>query len=145
VGGKLKIAVAIAVLVGSVVWLGMSGYEDGREYYKTVDEFVRLDAKSKARRIRLMGNVKDGSIRREDGRLAFDLTLNDVVVPVLYIGDDPVPDTFKDGASALVDGTVGQDGRFEGRQIQAKCASKYEADPAKAYQQQAGAAAAPGP
>ena len=130
---RLKFVVGIAILAASVLWLGMSGYEEGKAYYKTVDEFVKLDRKAQSRRIRLMGDVEKGSIQRSDGALAFALTLNGATVPVVYRGTDPVPDTFKDGASALVDGSIGPDGRFEGKQIQAKCASKYEADPSEAY------------
>ena len=44
-------------------------------------------------------------------------------------GTDPLPDTFKDGAQALADGKLGQDGVFRASTIQAKCASKYEAKP----------------
>ena len=50
-------------------------------------------------------------------------------LPVSYVGRDPLPDTFKDGAQALVEGRVTPDGHFEAEQIQAKCASKYEAAP----------------
>ncbi len=38
-------------------------------------------------------------------------------------------DTFKDGAQALVEGRLTPDGRFNAEQVQAKCASKYEATP----------------
>ena len=48
---------------------------------------------------------------------------------VAYTGTDPLPDTFKDGAQALADGKLDQDGVFRAAKIQAKCASKYEAKP----------------
>jgi cytochrome c-type biogenesis protein CcmE len=48
---------------------------------------------------------------------------------VAYTGRDPLPDTFKDGAQALADGKLDTDGVFRTKQIQAKCASKYEAKP----------------
>ncbi|HEY6972594.1 MAG TPA: cytochrome c maturation protein CcmE, partial [Candidatus Angelobacter sp.] len=50
-------------------------------------------------------------------------------LPVSYIGTDPLPDTFKDKAQALVEGRPGPDGRFVAEHVQAKCASKYEAAP----------------
>ena len=40
-----------------------------------------------------------------------------------------MPDTFKDGAQSLVEGHAMPDGRFVAEQVQAKCASKYEAAP----------------
>jgi cytochrome c-type biogenesis protein CcmE len=53
-------------------------------------------------------------------------------LPVSYVGRDPLPDTFKDGAQALVEGRVTPDGTFVAEQVQAKCASKYEAAPGAA-------------
>ena len=50
---------------------------------------------------------------------------------VSYVGRDPLPDTFKDSAQALVEGKMMSDNRFEAEQVQAKCASKYEAAPAQ--------------
>ena len=38
-------------------------------------------------------------------------------------------DTFRDRAQALCDGRLRSDGKFEAKRIQAKCASKYEAQP----------------
>ena len=43
-------------------------------------------------------------------------------------GTAPLPDTFKDGAEALCDGSYQADGTFEAKTVQAKCASKYEAE-----------------
>jgi len=45
------------------------------------------------------------------------------------VGRDPLPDTFVDGAQALVEGKRMPDGRFVAEKVQAKCASKYEAAP----------------
>ena len=49
-------------------------------------------------------------------------------VGAFYCNSDPVPDTFKDGVQAVVDGTLNEQGVFVGQKIQAKCASKYEPD-----------------
>ena len=42
-----------------------------------------------------------------------------------YKGSEPPPDTFKDDAQALAEGTDGRDGVFHATVLQAKCASKY--------------------
>ena len=42
-----------------------------------------------------------------------------------YKGSEPPPDTFKDDAQALAEGTYGRDGVFHATVLQAKCASKY--------------------
>ncbi len=47
------------------------------------------------------------------------------VLKVVYKGSEPPPDTFKDDAQALAEGTYGRDGVFHATVLQAKCASKY--------------------
>jgi cytochrome c-type biogenesis protein CcmE len=47
------------------------------------------------------------------------------VLKVSYKGAEPPPDTFKDDAQALAEGTFGRDGVFHATTLQAKCASKY--------------------
>jgi len=46
---------------------------------------------------------------------------------VEYSGIDPLPDTFKDHAQAVAEGKLDASGVFHATKIQAKCASKYEA------------------
>jgi cytochrome c-type biogenesis protein CcmE len=55
----------------------------------------------------------------------FTLVENDQVLNVVYTSTEPPPDTFKDNAQALAEGTFGRDGVFHAKEIQAKCASKY--------------------
>lgn len=123
-----RVAIGIVIIVGLVGWLSWSGFQDGSAYYLTCDEVAAMGAKATAEPIRLAGNVVEGSIEQRDGQLHFALEYNGARYPVVYVGDDPVPDTFKDGAEAVVDGQLGADGQFAGRKIQAKCASKYEAE-----------------
>jgi cytochrome c-type biogenesis protein CcmE len=47
------------------------------------------------------------------------------LLKVVYKGSEPPPDTFKDDAQALAEGTYGRDGTFHANVLQAKCASKY--------------------
>ena len=47
------------------------------------------------------------------------------LLKVVYKGSEPPPDTFKDDAQALAEGTYGRDGVFHATVLQAKCASKY--------------------
>src|SRR5271154_1769116 len=67
-----------------------------------------------------------------DGHVDFVLEEQGKQLTVNYVGRDPLPDTFKDGAQALVEGQVMPDGKFTADQVQAKCASKYEATPGAA-------------
>ena len=66
--------------------------------------------------------------------MEFALKENDQMLTVIYHGSEAPPDTFKDNAQALAEGSLGRDGVFQAKHLQAKCASKY------APQQQPGAA-----
>jgi cytochrome c-type biogenesis protein CcmE len=80
-------------------------------------------------RIRVGGDVEVGSIVREANQVRFVLTQNDLKLPVVYVGTEPLPDTFRDSSQALADGKMRADGVFQASRIQAKCASKYEGKP----------------
>jgi len=75
------------------------------------------------------GDVQAGSIVRNGAEVTFVMHQEAKTLKVVYNGNDPLPDTFKDGAQALADGKLGPDGVFQASKIQAKCASKYEAKP----------------
>ncbi|MFH1681977.1 MAG: cytochrome c maturation protein CcmE [Candidatus Eisenbacteria bacterium] len=124
--GRGKFLVAAAVVVGAVGWLAFTGFEEGKAYYRTVEEVQ--EGTNAGERLKVGGDVQPGSIEwREDG-LHFRLTQNELVLPVRYRGEAPVPDTFKDGSQAVVEGMMRSDGTLEAVKIQAKCASKYEAE-----------------
>ena len=68
-------------------------------------------------------------IEHRGGQLSFRLAQDTKSIPVTYVGTDTLPDTFKDGAQAIVDGDYLANGEFRADKIQAKCASKYQAAP----------------
>lgn len=121
-----KFAVLVVVIVGTLVWLGVGGINDTSTYYKTIAEVGQMGSAAQQKRLRVIGDVEKGSIVRSGSEVRFVLIENQRRLPVVYRGTEPLPDTFKDGAQALADGRMGTDGSFEARQIQAKCASKYE-------------------
>jgi cytochrome c-type biogenesis protein CcmE len=79
--------------------------------------------------MRLAGTVAPGSIKHLPGRIEFVLEEEGKILPVSYVGSDPLPDTFVDNSQALVEGRPSDDGRFVAEHVQAKCASKYESAP----------------
>src|SRR5579864_8910523 len=129
---RTKFSVGAVIIVGALVWLGWVGASQSKTYYHTITELSTLQGTALHQRMRVSGNVRNGSILRAAGRVDFVLEEQGRTVPVSYVGRDPLPDTFKDGAQALVEGRMKPDGRFEAEQIQAKCASKYEATPNQA-------------
>ena len=124
-----KFAALITVLLGTLIWLAASGVGEAKTYYKTVAELNQMGQAALGKRLRVAGDVEQGSIRRTGAEVHFVLRQNDLRLPVVYRGSEPLPDTFRDGAQAVADGRMGPDGIFHASRIQAKCASKYQAKP----------------
>lgn len=127
-----KFLVGSGIIIVTLVSLAYVGFTQSKTYYHTITELSTLQGGALHQRMRVSGNVRSGSIARADGRVDFVLEEQGKAVPVSYVGRDPLPDTFKDGAQALVEGRMKSDGHFEAEQVQAKCASKYEATPGTA-------------
>ena len=126
---QAKFGIGIGVILGALGFLAWLGYGESKTYYHTIAELQTLKGSEKTQRMRVAGTVAAGSIRRLSGRVDFVLEGEGKTLPVSYIGSDPLPDTFVDKSQALVEGGLGQDGRFVAEHVQAKCASKYEAAP----------------
>ena len=124
-----KFAALIAIVVGTVVWLAAAGMKENKTYYKTISELGQMGNQAYGQRLRVGGDIEAGSIHRVGQEVQFVLVQDKRRLKVAYTGRDPLPDTFRDGAQALADGKLDADGVFRTKQIQAKCASKYEAKP----------------
>jgi cytochrome c-type biogenesis protein CcmE len=124
-----KFAALVVVIVGTLIWLATAGIKENQTYYKTIAELGQMGDSAYARRIRVGGDISEGSIVRKGNVVEFMLVQEKLNLKVAYDGSDPLPDTFRGGAQALADGKMGRDGVFHANKIQAKCASKYEAKP----------------
>jgi cytochrome c-type biogenesis protein CcmE len=126
---KLKFGVGVVIIVGTLIALGWIGVNQSKTYYHTISELSSLKQGELRQRLRVSGNVQPGTIQHLPGRVDFILIEENKTLLVSYTGTDPLPDTFKDDAQALVEGRLGSDGKFVAEQVQAKCASKYEVAP----------------
>ncbi len=124
---KWKFGIGIGIILAVVAWEGISGFQESKTYYVTVSELTQ--AQAARRHVRVGGVVTQGSIEHRGGQLSFRLAQDAKSIPVTYVGTDTLPDTFKDGAQAIVDGDYLASGEFRADRIQAKCASKYQAAP----------------
>ena len=115
----------MVVILLALGYLAYTGVEESKSYYVTIKELHGMGDGAYSKRLRVAGNVQPGSIRRSGTNMNFVLVENDQLLNVVYMGTEPPPDTFKDNAQALAEGSFGRDGVFRAKQIQAKCASKY--------------------
>ena len=125
---RVKFVIGGVIVVAALAYLGFVGFEESKSYYLTVEEFSSLHKDLTGKTLKVAGDVVDGSIDRTKPQLEFVITNQGKSLKVRYVGKDVLPDTFKDGSKAVVEGKVGSDGVFQARHIEAKCASKYEAE-----------------
>ena len=124
---KWKFGIGIGIILAVVAWEAVSGFQQSKTYYVTVNELTQGQAAR--RHVRVGGLVAQGSIERRGGKLTFRLAQDANSIPVTYVGTETLPDTFKDDAQAIIDGDYLASGEFRAEKIQAKCASKYQAAP----------------
>jgi cytochrome c-type biogenesis protein CcmE len=148
----VRIAIACAIIVGTIAWLAWSGYGANKSYYVTIPELGGMGDNAYHRQLRVEGFVQPGSIEQNGTHVTFVLNEFESHTPqaatgrllrVSYKGSEPPPDTFKENAQALAIGTYGRDGVFHASELQAKCASKYA--PAQPGANPSPAANAPNP
>ncbi len=129
-----RIGIAVAVIVGTIGWLAITGAQASKSYYVTIAELGGMGNKAYTSNLRVEGFVKPGSIEHDGPHVTFLLNefeshspkaASGHLLKVIYKGSEPPPDTFKDDAQALAEGTYGRDGVFHASVLQAKCASKY--------------------
>lgn len=130
----MKFGILIVVVVATLGWLAIGGVEDSATYYKTVPELHEMGPAALNKRLRVGGDVVQGSIKRNGTEVSFEIVpigggKEEEKLRIVYAGNEPLPDTFRDGAQALCDGRLQADGTFAAQKIQAKCASKYEGKP----------------
>ncbi len=129
-----RIGIAVVVILGTIAWLAFTGYGSSKSYYVTIAELGGMGDKVYHRQLRVEGFVQPGSIQQNGTHV--DFVLNEFeshspkasggrLLRVSYKGSEPPPDTFKNDAQALAEGTYGRDGVFHATVLQAKCASKY--------------------
>lgn len=121
----LKFGAVTAVILVSMGYLAYTGVQESKSYYVTIKELQGMGNDAYSKRLRVAGNVQPGSIKRNGTHVEFILVEQGQTLSVVYSGTEPPPDTFKDNAQALAEGSFGKDGVFHAKGIQAKCASKY--------------------
>jgi cytochrome c-type biogenesis protein CcmE len=119
------IAAGLAVVAVSV-GLVLKAFNSNLVFFYTP---TQVDAKEapQGKPFRLGGLVTVGSIAREANTLAVRFSLTDTAktVPVTYTGI--LPDLFKEGKGAVVQGRLGPDGIFQASEVLAKHDENYQA------------------
>ena len=123
---KIKFIILISVIgvsLGTIAWFSS---KETKYYLIDASALAASPSEYSGKNLRVRGFVKAGTLVRKGTRADFMLEFEDKVVPVHFNGSKILPDTFKEGARARVDGQI-KNGILVSDHVETKCASKYEA------------------
>lgn len=113
-GGLATLGIAVALVLNAL--------NSNIALYVTPSE-VAAGKAPKGQAFRIGGVVKEGSIRRADLTVNFIITDMAKDIPVAYVGI--LPDLFKEGQGAVVQGRLETDGNFRASEVLAKHDENY--------------------
>jgi cytochrome c-type biogenesis protein CcmE len=120
---RLRVAVPVLVIAGSLVWVAAKGLAGNLVYYKTPTEVLQQGATADGERIRLGGLVEPGSVEQLGSSVRF--TITDGTTRMTVVDTGAVPALFRAGAGVVVEGVVGSDGAFHADTVLVKHADSY--------------------
>lgn len=110
----------LALAFGALLYTTLG---ESAQYYKHVDELMVQPEVWYGKPLQIHGFAKSIGRKRDSLEYRFEMHNNGHVVRASYTGI--VPDTFKNDAEVVLQGTLGPDG-FRATGMTAKCPSKYE-------------------
>jgi len=117
------VAVLVLVLIGGGVVL-TKFLTSSIDYYCNVDELGVKDGCDDGRRLRVQGNVEEGSVESANGVTTFLVSFNGVEMPVRYEGEPG--GIFQECIPVVVHGRLAA-GVFEGDRVEVKHSNEYTA------------------
>jgi cytochrome c-type biogenesis protein CcmE len=126
IGGLAAIGIAAALVLNAL--------DSNIALYVTPSEVAAGNA-PKGKAFRIGGMVRDGSLKRDNLTVHFVITDTAKDIPVAYTGI--LPDLFKEGKGAVVQGRLGDDGNFTATEVLAKHDENYMPPEAKHAVEQA--------
>jgi len=116
------IVVAGLAVIGIAAALVLNALNSNIALYVTPTD-VAAGKAPQGQAFRIGGMVKEGSLRRDNLTVHFVVTDMARDIPVAYTGI--LPDLFKEGKGAVVQGKLGTDGRFTATEVLAKHDENY--------------------
>jgi cytochrome c-type biogenesis protein CcmE len=113
-GGLVAVSIAAALVLNAL--------NSNIALYVTPSE-VAAGKSPQGQAFRIGGMVKEGSIKRDNLTVHFVITDSAKDIPVSYTGI--LPDLFKEGKGAVVQGKLGEDGHFSASEVLAKHDENY--------------------
>jgi cytochrome c-type biogenesis protein CcmE len=109
-GARLRLVACLAVVVGAIAWVTISGLRGSFVYYLTPTDVVAHHKAQVGERVRLGGYVVPGSVGHTASALTFTVTDGTDSMAVSSVGS--VPELFRAGQGVVLEGSLGADGTF---------------------------------
>lgn len=124
---KNRLVGVTAIIIISVVAIFLSVGSGDAAYSRTVSDVVG-NQEFMGERVKVTGTVISGSWDGNSSPMRFDIrdegATTGPMISVVYTGN--VPSTFGDDVTAILTGTINEDGVLESGTMITKCPSKYE-------------------
>lgn len=131
---NFKFVLGGLLLIGLVMVLIVSATFTTGAYYMTVTEIKQAAPGIVGERVRVNGNVVEGSEDWQAQEVTLRFSISDeggAQLPIVFYG--PRPDNFQRAASAIIEGQLLPDGTFQADTLLLKCPSRYEEEPEQVY------------
>lgn len=128
---KTRFIIIGAICVVSILVLALTAGGGGEDSVVVVDTSALVDQPSRYadQNLRMRGFVKTGSVLLYGTKADFIVYQENKEIPVHFNGETQLPDTFQDEAPVRVDGRLTPAGdKLIATKVEAKCASKYDAE-----------------
>lgn len=126
-----RLAIGILLVASATGFLVYKATGENLTYYREVDELLAAESIPPGEKIRLSGDVVEGSVVKSEESRAIEFEITETGsdgasrIPIAY--DGAVPDIFKPGIQVVVEGRMDDSGTFQAETLLAKCPSKYQA------------------
>ena len=94
------------------------------DYFCNVDEVGHKSGCEEGRQVRIQGTVVEHTLKSSKGITTFDISFNNVTLPVVYDGDPG--GLFQECIPVVVHGEL-KNGVFDGDEVEVKHSNEYEA------------------
>ena len=127
--GKKKFLIGGIIILIAIGALGFMAFRSAATYYYTVDEVLAKAGTINGQTVQVAGPVAVNSLKQlQPGGNSFQFVLQDrnntqLLLTVVYNGS--LPDAFKEGQDAIVEGKLTAERTFNATQVIVKCPSKY--------------------
>lgn len=128
---KLKMYLGIAVIVGAIAFLIITGMNSSTGFQVTISDLVKAGAKYDQDYLLVEGKVLPETVVWDSSKIQVEFVVTDGEEELAVLYNGVVPDNLdhEDGAEAILRGRYDNSGGlFHAETVETRCPSKYEVE-----------------